>query len=300
MSNIEIQWHPGFVAAANLEFRENKKDLSIEKEHNLNTRPLEIDLLIIKKNKGAHIINEIGRIFRGHNILEYKSPGDSLDIDVFYKATAYACLYKSYGQTVDAIRADDVTISLFRDAKPDVLFSYFKEHGYTISTPYQGIYYIEGNALFPTQVVVTRELNPEAHTWLTALSEKLQQRDMERLARAAKSLAEKDDLEFADSVIAVSTKANKEIVTKMRGGETMFEALYEVLQPQIEERIQQDIEKRVQERVEAEIAERIEAEIAKRAEATVAEKIEAEIAEKDAQIAMLTEQIKQLKQMANA
>ena len=44
----DIQWHPAFVSPMNPEFLENRKDLVFEREYNLNTRPLEIDLLIIK------------------------------------------------------------------------------------------------------------------------------------------------------------------------------------------------------------------------------------------------------------
>ena len=98
MRDTKIQWHPGFVAAMNLEFAENRNDLIFEKEYNLNTKPLEIDLLIIRKNTLVPISNEIGTFFRGHNIIEYKSPEDSLNIDVFYKSMAYAGLYKSYGK----------------------------------------------------------------------------------------------------------------------------------------------------------------------------------------------------------
>ena len=55
----------------------------LEKEYNLNTKPLEIDLLVIKKEASVRIENEIGILFRGHNIMEYKSPDDALDIDAF-------------------------------------------------------------------------------------------------------------------------------------------------------------------------------------------------------------------------
>lgn len=34
-----------------LEFAENRADLVYEKEYNLNTKPLEIDLLVVKKDK---------------------------------------------------------------------------------------------------------------------------------------------------------------------------------------------------------------------------------------------------------
>ena len=49
MKEIKVQWHPGFVAAMDLELSANRGDLVYEKEYNLNTKPLEIDLLVIKK-----------------------------------------------------------------------------------------------------------------------------------------------------------------------------------------------------------------------------------------------------------
>ena len=96
MIDTKIQWHPGFVAAIDLELKDYREDLIFEKEYNLNTKPLEIDLLIIKKEATVHIANDIGSFFKGHNILEYKSPEDHLDIDTFCKTLAYAYLYKSY------------------------------------------------------------------------------------------------------------------------------------------------------------------------------------------------------------
>ena len=163
MRDTKIQWHPGFAAAMGLELAENRDDLIIQKEFNLNTKPLEIDLLVIKKNSDIRIDNEIGHIFKGHNIMEYKSPEDHLNIDTFYKAAAYACLYKSCGAKVDAIKADDITVSLVRDIKPLGLLQYLKKQGFLITNPYRGIYYIEGKVLFPTQIVVTRELGEDIH-----------------------------------------------------------------------------------------------------------------------------------------
>ena len=61
----KIQWHPAFYGAAELEFRENKKDLRFEREYNLSKEPIRIDLLIIKElNRGMKIKNEIGHIMR--------------------------------------------------------------------------------------------------------------------------------------------------------------------------------------------------------------------------------------------
>lgn len=233
MNEIKIQWHPGFVAAINLELAENRGDLIYEKEYNLNTKPLEIDLLVIKKDKDIQISNEIGRMFKGHNILEYRSPEDRMDIDSFYKAGAYASLYKAYGETVDERKADDITVSLVREAKPDGLFRYFREHKVEVSNPYPGIYYVLDGVLFFTQVIVTRELNGKNHGWLKSLSDKLKKEEMEALLKRARSLSGKLERELADAVLEVSVKANREIVEELKGDEAMCQALLEIMEPEI-------------------------------------------------------------------
>ncbi len=233
MKETKIQWHPGFVAAMNLEFARNSKGLIFEKEYNLNTKPLEIDLLVIKKEASVRIENEIGILFRGHNIMEYKSPDDALDIDAFYKAGAYAGLYKSYGERVDAIRADDVTVSLVREARPDGLFAYFREHGYVTSNPYRGIYYIEGNVLFPTQIIVTKELDEVSHIWLGSLSDRMEKEKMVRLIESAEKLTGKAEREFADSVLEVSIGANKQVIEELMGDGKMCQALLEIMEPHL-------------------------------------------------------------------
>lgn len=136
METSRIQWHPAFTAAVYLELSSNLDSLTITREYNLNVKPLQTDLLIIKNHADVMLDNEIGKIFKGHNILEYKDPEDSLNADVFFKVRGYACLYKSYGKTADAIKEEDVTITFIRDTRPAGLFRYFKEHRYRVSSPY--------------------------------------------------------------------------------------------------------------------------------------------------------------------
>lgn len=235
MSDTKIQWHPGFVAAMSLELRGYRDDLDFEKEYNLNTKPLEIDLLIIKKEASVHIDNDIGSLFRGHNILEYKSPEDHLDIDTFSKTLAYAYLYKAYGNTLDEIRMDDMTVSIIREARPVGLFRYFKEHGYSVSSEHDGIYHIEGPFPFPAQVIVTGELDRASHTWLKALSGKLDKEDIQDLLEKISQMTEKNDRKMADSVLEVSIGANRRIVEELMGDDNMFETLMEIMEPKIEE-----------------------------------------------------------------
>ena len=228
-----IQWHMGFTAAVDLELEENREDLEYAKEYSLNSRPLQADLLVIRKNRGKPVANEIGRLFRGHNIMEYKSPRDELDVDAFYKAGAYAALYKSYGKCSDERKADDITVSLVRHARPEGLFEYFSGRGVKVSRPYKGIYYIEGCVLFPTQVIVGKELDRKAHVWLRALSGGLCREEIKELLEKAEELGKKQERELAGSVLEVSLRANWEMIQELRGDEDMCQALMEIMEPEI-------------------------------------------------------------------
>ena len=233
MKETKIQWHSAFVSAMGLDFTADRDDLIFEKEYNLNTKPLEIDLLVIKKEASVQIASEIGKLFKGHNIMEYKSPEDHLNIDTFYKTLAYACLYKSYGKAVDAVKAEDITISILREAKPIELFRYLEGHGCKVTKAYGGIYYVEGKTWFPTPVVVTGELNRDVHMWLKGLSGNLEKADIQKMMEARNHMTEKADRELADSVLEVSISANRRIVEELIGDESMYEALMEIMEPKL-------------------------------------------------------------------
>ena len=66
-----LQWHSAFFAGIQIELEDDSDKLIFENEHQLSTKPLEIDVLVIKKMSGDIIRKNIGKIFRGHNIIEY-------------------------------------------------------------------------------------------------------------------------------------------------------------------------------------------------------------------------------------
>lgn len=126
----KLQWHPAFCAAAGLEFHEDIERLELKPEYNLSKEPIRIDLLIIKEGRTGQIKNEIGHIMRTYNVIEYKSPEDALTIDDFYKTVGYACLYKGYGEYVDAVPINELTISIFREARPEKMFLTLQKYGH--------------------------------------------------------------------------------------------------------------------------------------------------------------------------
>ena len=212
----KLQWHPAFAAALEMELLENKDDLEFEREHNLNRKPLLIDCLVIKKKKDVVIKNEIGKFFRKHNIIEYKSARDSLSIDDVAKTQGYAHLYKAYGESIDAVKFDEVSVTLIRESKPIGLFKYFEENKYIVSNPYKGIYYVKSGLKFPTQIIVGKELTHENHEWFNLLSDKVTKQEMARAIEYSRNVRSKNERELIDAIFEVSALSNKSIVEELK------------------------------------------------------------------------------------
>lgn len=134
LEETAIQWHPAFYGAAELELRENKDDLEFQQEYNLGKEPLRVDLLVVKKRSEVQVKNEIGHIFKQYNVIEYKSPGDGLTVDDFYKTVGYACLYKGLGENMNQIPLEELTVSIFKENYPLKLFKMLRALGMKIES----------------------------------------------------------------------------------------------------------------------------------------------------------------------
>lgn len=234
---LNISWHPGFYGAAELEFLSNKGDLEFQREYNLSKEPVRMDLLIIKKLSDVRIENELGHIFKKFNVVEYKNPDDALTIDDYYKTVGYACLYKGLGESVDLIPADELTISIFRESCPREMFKTMKKMDLEIEERYPGIYYISGKqALFDTQIVVTKQLEKETHRTLRVLSKHVQEEDVRAFIEKAGKMTEPGDRNNIDAVLHVSVSANREIYEAIRRcDKIMCDALRELMKEDFEE-----------------------------------------------------------------
>jgi len=239
----KLQWHPAFCAATELELRQDLDVLELIPEYNLSKKPLQIDLVIIKKMDWKRTLqNEIGHIMRGHNILEYKGPGDELTIDSFFKVIGYASLYKAQGIAVNKIPASEVTVSFFRNAYPKALFLELKKEGYILKKMYPGIYYVRGKVPFPVQVVVTSQLERKAHCSLRVLTTQVEMQDAELFLEQIHYLESKNERSNIDSVLQVSVNANKQVYSLLRRQNEMCEALRELMKDEIEKELENKLE----------------------------------------------------------
>lgn len=238
LENTKIQWHSGFYGAAELEFSADREALEFCREYNLSKKPLRVDLLVIKKMTAVRIQNEIGRVFNTHNVVEYKSPDDSLSISDYYKTMAYACLYKGLEDRTDQIPAGEVTVSFVRDRYPRKLFKALRQDGMTIEKPFRGVYYIKGPTLFDTQVIVTKRLDPKNHCSLRVLSANASREDVEEFLKTAEKWTDPGDRNNIEAILHVSVGANQRLYDEIRRNSVMCDALRELMREEIEDAAQ--------------------------------------------------------------
>ena len=243
----KLQWHPAFYAGLQIELQEDSDNLIFENEHQLGTKPKQIDALIIKKQKDIPVKKNIGKIFRGHNIVEYKSPTDYLCIDDYYKGYAYAMFYKSDTQKVDEIQISDITLTFVSTKYPQKFVEHLKtQWNYMFEQKYPGIYYIQKESdIFPIQLIVTSELKWEDNLWLRSLTNKLE--DRTQIKKIVNEYHRNKRNKLYESVMDIIVKANHKEFEEAKGD--MCKALEELMADVIEERVAEKVEERLEERL---------------------------------------------------
>ena len=229
--NTLLQWHPAFYAGMQIELAEEAHKLQFENEHQLSKKPLGIDVLIIKKKNKDKIEKNIGRIFRKHNIIEYKSPEDYLSIDDFYKVFGYACLYKSDTDNVNSIRAEEITVSYVCESSPRKVLKHLEETlKYEIVKVDKGIYYILG-AIFPIQLILTSELSEKSNFWLRNLTNNLKEEN--EVVELATEYEKNRNNVLYKAMMDVIVRANKELFEEVKEKD-MCEAIRELFHDEIQ------------------------------------------------------------------
>lgn len=181
-----IDWHSGFEGSLRLILRKYKGFIDITREYPLSMEPLKMDFLVLKNDTEVYIDNAVGRGFLKHNIIEYKSPDDELNIDVIWKTIGYAGIYKSLGNTVNEIKAEELTITRFRVRKPVALFKLLDQNGYMVENEEPGVYLIHGIVSIPLRIIVIRELEDDKLNAMKIMKRNAKPLDIEKLLQEAK------------------------------------------------------------------------------------------------------------------
>lgn len=274
--NKPLQWHPPFYAGMQIELREEADNLIFENEHQLSSKPLGIDILIIKKDADIPIQKNIGKIFRKHNIIEYKSSADYLGVDDFYKTYGYASLYKALAEHENEIRANEITITFISHHYPYKLEKYLKKNrNYHLIKREEGIYQIAGND-FTMQLIVTSRISREENLWLWSICNHVN--DRKTADRLIDEYEKNRDNHHYEAAMDIIVRANKNLFKPEE--KTMCKALEELWEDVLNEKAAEMAEERAL-KIAEERAEKIAEE---RAEKIAEKRVEKRLAEKEPQI----------------
>ena len=230
MTDGRLQWHSGFSAALRVELEDELDELCIEDEHMLSKKPMQIDVLVVKKKGEQPIRKNIGRIFRKHNIIEYKSPEDYLSINDFYKVYGYTCFYQSETKRVKDIPPEEITMTFICNYYPQKLLEHLKKFkGIEVEKQEAGLYYLLGDS-FPIQLVIVKELSKEENYWLQNLRCNLKTgEEIQEVVRRYEQVKHKA---YYSDVMNLIVRANQK---QMEEEKNMCEALNELFAEELKE-----------------------------------------------------------------
>jgi hypothetical protein len=199
-----IDWHSAFYDAVQMELAQDRRKLQFEREHPLNLEPFRPDVIIIKKPPDAVLHQKFAGIFRGHNILEFKSPEDSLSVSDYIKTFSYPCIYQQEAN----VSYLDVTLTLIRNAEPRALLKYLKTVlKREVDEKSPGIFIVSGE-MFPVQVLAGGKLPENENIWLRNLNkDRLSVRALQKMSALKRDVGKEINMDAYFSVL-FSAKEN--------------------------------------------------------------------------------------------
>ncbi len=250
----KIRWHYGFYAAMKVEYGRKVPLSQFKQEFQLGEEPIRLDMAL---DTEGPLSDPIGQGFRKKNIFEYKSPEDGLTIDDFYKALAYALVYKGFDQKVNTIPIGDMSLTLLRHSKPEQMLKDLEKDGYAVKERHPGIFEVNGSLPIKTQVVVARLLPDGEYEGLKLLSEDATEGAVARYLKNAEGSGDAVIMSNAGSVIYYCLQINPELVEKLKEVGITVDTVKEVFKQAFEEERARALEEGKQERSEEIAAEMI-------------------------------------------
>ena len=180
----KVYWHDAFLEAMQLELNDYLHMLEFESEYHLSKEALVMDLLIIKKRTDQAIEKNIGKIFKGHNIVEFKSERDSLAWQDYNKVMAYALLYSAFNN----VHLQDITVTFAVTMHPKAVLKYLEtQRNLTVHQPQPGVYYVQ-NDICTVQILESKSLSTAENLFLHSMRSNLTQADLTTIAGAYRNI----------------------------------------------------------------------------------------------------------------
>lgn len=204
-------WHSWFYILLNIVLHRFKKDkVKIDREVVLGAMPPRADFIVVEEGDIIDLGLDVFKFFKRFNIIEFKNPDDELSESILWKVVGYAGFYIDH---FDA-RADDITLTLFRGAKPVKMFK--ELDGFVKPDKVKGIYRIENWKVdFPIQIVVTTELEGEEYAAFRAISKKPDMDDIKLIMEMTKQETDSDVKALLRQFLEMLSKLDSDTVEEM-------------------------------------------------------------------------------------
>jgi len=167
-------------------------------------------------------------IFRKENILEYKSPDESVSVKDFYKVYGYACQYIQLEENKN-VDISDLTLTFVESRYPQELIKHLtNQRNFTVEESYPGIYTVKGD-IMPIQLIDSRRLSAEENLWLKELDNRLNPLRIRKLAEEIWRLGNYSHIAaYIDAIMKANSKSVEEMYKMSESALTLDEVLIKV------------------------------------------------------------------------
>ncbi len=200
------QYHPGFVSACQLIWDPKKYNLEFYNEHAITVEPIRTDLLILKREPGAAIPDQIGAFFRTYNFIQFKSESDKFSSDDLFKELSYVFEFKYQHSK---FQFDQCSLSVFCSSLAKDTLSDLKKYGFTVQQAKDpNITYVDLWLGIKMQIVKIGNLvgNNNEYAPINMFSSKLDDVRVQNLVRFKEThiqVDDKDQLKLFEAILSL-------------------------------------------------------------------------------------------------
>ena len=134
-------WHREFEDVLLLDIDSWNNNSYLEREVTIGEDAPRADYIIVTSNGLPDSAKAVFRIFRRHNVIEYKRPGDLITRRTIWKTGGYGNLLLGTTKE-DRYPEDELTLTIFSARKNSALFSELMHEGVLRATGTKGIYQV--------------------------------------------------------------------------------------------------------------------------------------------------------------
>lgn len=248
-------WHAGFEALLRIEAHKYAGLVHVSTEEEIGEAPPRMDFVILVEDERVEWDKAVFGIFRRINILEYKSPHDSLNERALRKACGYANLYIGMAEHEGDRHADQVTVSVFRAVRSPGLFEEMEKAGTLARDEVPGIYHVSGLTDLPFQVIITGELEGEGYAAYRALTDRADAADVARVIEGAGREADDAVRGHYRVLLRLVMDKNPQFIDAMRRDDAMtYDEMDEMFMEIVKDKVDAKVDAKERETTVAHIA----------------------------------------------